>query len=67
MSISIQNRNKTGLTKYGDGALSSERLKKNADTGTVTCLGQKFPLAPISAVNPSTIPDGSMRPFNKLS
>lgn len=40
------------LTKQGDGALSSERLKKYALTGSVTCAGQKQPLAPNSAVKP---------------
>ena len=55
------------FTRYGEGALSSERLKKKAVTGIVTCLGQNEPLAPISAVNPSTTPLGSSRPFSMLS
>lgn len=32
--------------------MSSERLKKYALTGSVTCAGQKQPLAPNSAVKP---------------
>ena len=55
------------LTRYGEGALSSDRLKKKAVTGSVTCFGQKAPEAPISTLNPSTTPDGSRRPFNSDS
>ena len=59
--------NNDKLTRYGEGALSSERLKKNAVTSACICLGQKSPLAPMSAVKPSTTPVGSMRPLSRLS
>jgi len=55
------------LTRYGDGALSSDKVKKKAATGRVTCFGQNDPLAPMSTVKPSTAPVGSIRPFNMLS
>jgi len=55
------------LTRYGDGALSSDKVKKKAATGSVTCFGQNDPLAPMSMVKPSTAPVGSIRPFSMLS
>ena len=39
-------------TIYGDGASSSDSLKKYAVIGSITCDGQKVPLAPSSAVKP---------------